>query len=1163
MTTATSLSRVLATAALLLCASRVPAAPLLEKQSLFDGAGEGYAVCRIPGLLATRGGAVLATVEARRGGGGDWDDNDVLLRRSLDGGRSWDKPRLVAAQATYGPGPISNFVMLSDRQSGVVHALYCYKYRRVFHVESRDDGATFSAPVEITPALEEFRRDYPWRVVATGPGHGTQLRNGRFIVPVWMSDGSGKEMGKGNLGHRPSIVSLIYSDDRGRTWHRGEIICRTDQRIRNPSETVMVELADGRVLFNIRSECKQNRRLVSISPDGARGWSEPRFEPALLEPICMAGMIRLAWPAQDQASRILFANPDNLENTLVKPGGVFHDRKRLTVKMSYDECQSWPVSKVLEEGPSGYCDLAVLSDRTILCMYECGTRDGWCKNKNVALARFNETWLTDGRASATGRPREFPPLRLADTIVLNGMPVATAAPPRGLVLRPALGLLCAAAVDGQIVHRARQGSVFETRATITPAGDYLLMFPEGQHYGGAKGRKVNTLLAYRSSDHGRTWCGPTDPFHIDYSQHGFIPLIPHGSRRIYAFGTQPIPGSYDWQHGLHENAPIGFRWSDDDGRTWSAVKLIRPLNDPEFKGMSVMRMCETPSGAWLLGAHDGDWSVKPLRTRQYLLRSEDRGQTWTLLPGPRPNGWFAAGFDRMDEGRPIALGGAKVLLMSRTPQGHLFTAWSADDGRTWSAPAASALLHPDAPPMLFHLSDGKTLLALYHNRHAATTYAGLTVKMEGMKDRSEIWAATSTDDGHTWSEPRFLLANAAAPDLANAWYNYQCSYMDALVDDHVLHLFMPHRWQQVLHLTLREADLERLPTRAEIQRAAQTTTCRSAATPCDGMSPKPVLHWAKLPPIPDQQGFAGAFAGASAGALIVAGGTNVTANRWGEDFVKTWYDSAFVLESPQAAWQTGFKLPYPLAYGVSITTPDGLICAGGSDGLRHRAEVFRLQWRAGRLDHARLPDLPGPCANACGTLLGTSIYLAGGQAAPAATSALHTFWQLDLAAKHPQWVALEPWPGPERMLAVAGALRGSFYLLSGARLKAGPQGKTVRAYLRDAYCFTPGQGWRRLADLPRAAVAAPSPAVAVGDSLLVAGGDDGLHLDFQPLEKHPGFPRDVLAYNAQTGVWSVAGAAPFSLAVAPAVSWLGRVVIANGEARPRVRTPEVWSLTLQ
>src|SRR5690606_5026964 len=93
----------------------------------------------------------------------------------------------------YGSGPLSNFVLIADRHTHDVHALYCHTYARVFAMCSADDGATFSAPVEITAALEAFRERYPWRVIATGPGHGIQLDHGRLVVPVWLSDGSGGE----------------------------------------------------------------------------------------------------------------------------------------------------------------------------------------------------------------------------------------------------------------------------------------------------------------------------------------------------------------------------------------------------------------------------------------------------------------------------------------------------------------------------------------------------------------------------------------------------------------------------------------------------------------------------------------------------------------------------------------------------------------------------------------------------------------------------------------------------------------------------------------------------------------------------------------------------------------------------------------------------------
>ena len=411
-----------------------------------------------------------------------------------------------------------------------------------------------------------------------------------------------------------------------------------------------------------------------------------------------------------------------------------------------------------------------------------------------------------------------PEMKLLDTVCVGGVEIALGSPPPGLVVRKLLSLITDEHVDGQVVHRARDAErgLFETRACITPGGDYLLMFPDGGHYGQTD-KKVNDMLAYRSSDRGATWQGPTVAFDIDYNQHGFVPLIPRGSSRIYAFGTQPVCGTFFRERGQHENAPIGYRYSDDDGRTWSEVRLIRPTNDPDFRGMSVMRMCETDAGVWLMGAHEGDWSYKPLITRQYVLRSEDQGHTWELLPGSRHRGWCCQAYGRMDELRPISLGAGKVLALARTPEGHLWELRSDNDGKTWSKPKATVLVHPDAPPMLFHLSDGKTLVAFHHNRHHDTDYTGLDGgKQALMADRSEIWVSTSTDEGVTWSEPRFAFANALAPSFSNAWRNYNCSYLDAFADGGTLHIFCPHRWQQALHLRLRAEDLGKLPTRVEL-----------------------------------------------------------------------------------------------------------------------------------------------------------------------------------------------------------------------------------------------------------------------------------------------------------------------------------------------------------
>lgn len=392
-------------------ATATGAEPKLETIDLFEAGTDGYALYRIPGAVVTARGTVIAYCEARRTGKSDWDTIDIMLRRSTDGGKTWQARHKIADV----PGPkMKNPVALAQKlaapddvtynnpvafaaKDGSVHFLFCLEYARCFYMRSDDDGQSWSRPVEITSTFESFRPDYDWRVLATGPGHGIELKSGRLVVPVWISTGTGGH------AHRPSVTALIYSDDQGKSWQRGEIAVPNTETWIVPNETVAVELADGRVMLNVRSESKAHRRLVTTSPNGATNWSRPRFDEALLEPICMASILRLsAQPASDK-NRLLFANPHNLAGAdgIEEPGKP-RDRKNLSLKLSYDEGQTWPVSKSLEPGYSAYSDLALLSDGTILCFYERGRKSDAEKLKptsyaGLTMARFNLEWLTDGK----------------------------------------------------------------------------------------------------------------------------------------------------------------------------------------------------------------------------------------------------------------------------------------------------------------------------------------------------------------------------------------------------------------------------------------------------------------------------------------------------------------------------------------------------------------------------------------------------------------------------------------------------------------------------------------------------------------------------------------------------------------------------------------------
>lgn len=373
-----------------------------EKNDLFEADAGGYKLYRIPGVVVTAKGTVLAYCEARKSDRGDWGTIDILVRRSTDGGKTWGEPAKVAdvpgpkeknpvalAQKLADPKDVTynNPVMIADK-SGAVHLVFCLEYMRCFHCRSDDDGKTWSMPNEITAtAFDPFKKEYDWKVLAAGPGHGIQLKTGRLLVPVWLSTGTGGH------AHRPSVVSTIYSDDGGKTWKGGEVAIPNTAEWVNPNESTVAELPDGTVVLNARSESKANRRLVTTSPDGATRWAQPAFDDALVEPVCMGSL--LAVPGKKPV--LLFSNPDNLDKAGAKTppaAGTNRDRKNVTVRLSEDGGKTWAAKRGVEAGASAYSDLAALPDGTVLLFYERGST-ARPQYGRLTLARFPLDWLTN------------------------------------------------------------------------------------------------------------------------------------------------------------------------------------------------------------------------------------------------------------------------------------------------------------------------------------------------------------------------------------------------------------------------------------------------------------------------------------------------------------------------------------------------------------------------------------------------------------------------------------------------------------------------------------------------------------------------------------------------------------------------------------------------
>ncbi len=370
---------------------------VMDKIDVFRAGDDGYTAYRIPGIVVTAKGTLIAYAEARKKSFRDWGAIDIAVRRSTDGGSTWSKTAYPGRldmplqqnaanvrEKIAEPGDITyNNAMAIAGRDGTVHMVYCVEYMRAFYIRSNDDGVTWSRPVEITGTFEAFRKAIDWKILAAGPGHGIQTRRGRLIVPVWLSLGENSNAHGGQ-----NTTSVIYSDDQGRTWRAGDIAFPHDGDEHRGGEPTVVELPDGRVMINSRNSGVANRRIVSTSKDGAHRWSKPYLDQALLEPGCMGSLVR-------HPQGILFSNPHNLEKSdgPAEPGAR-RDRKNVSVQMSRDGGRTWSMRRSIEPGWSGYSDLAVGGDGRIYCLYEHGDPAA-TRFRPVALkvARFDLAWL--------------------------------------------------------------------------------------------------------------------------------------------------------------------------------------------------------------------------------------------------------------------------------------------------------------------------------------------------------------------------------------------------------------------------------------------------------------------------------------------------------------------------------------------------------------------------------------------------------------------------------------------------------------------------------------------------------------------------------------------------------------------------------------------------
>jgi sialidase-1 len=222
-------------------------------------------------------------------------------------------------------------------------------------MKSSDNGLSWSEPEDITTQIAKPGWHKDFKFITSG--RGLQTRGGKLLNCIVNLDNG---------------MHLFGSDDHGHSWYL------IDTPIKPANESKVVELDDGRWMINSRVQGGK-KRWVHISSDQGQSW-ESKPEPELKDPGCNASIIRYTSTSDGfDKSRLLFCNAN------MKKG-----RTNLTVRISYDEGQSWSEGKCIYPGSSAYSTMTVLANGDIGVVFE---KDYYTENPFVS---FSLEWLTDG-----------------------------------------------------------------------------------------------------------------------------------------------------------------------------------------------------------------------------------------------------------------------------------------------------------------------------------------------------------------------------------------------------------------------------------------------------------------------------------------------------------------------------------------------------------------------------------------------------------------------------------------------------------------------------------------------------------------------------------------------------------------------------------------------
>lgn len=371
-----------------------------ERTVLFNMGDYDSQYWRIPALVTAADNSLVAVVDKRGSSLGDLPNTiSIMSRRSTDNGKNWSEPVVVAQGGngkTYGDPAVvldkktGNLICMFVGDQGLWNATP-YNRQGIYVSKSTDNGVSWSEPVAITDQV--YANHSSWYAGFAGSGHGLCLKDGRLMFVLAIRATSATRV--------PLHNYAIYSDDGGDNW-----TLSTNAATTAGDEAKVVELEDGDILMSIRNPSKGNR-IFCKSTDRGQTWGKAYFETELKDPACNGDIIRYSYSTDEGSegkSRLLHSLPESTTT-----------RENVTIYLSEDDGETWPIKKRLVDGYSAYSSLTVLSDGTIGALVEEGKWDSNLPGEDgfqLVFYRFTMDWLTSDVTE--------PPVVSEGTLQLNG-----------------------------------------------------------------------------------------------------------------------------------------------------------------------------------------------------------------------------------------------------------------------------------------------------------------------------------------------------------------------------------------------------------------------------------------------------------------------------------------------------------------------------------------------------------------------------------------------------------------------------------------------------------------------------------------------------------------------------------------------------------------------